>query len=470
MTQQLATIIINDSNSIHTQITEDRKAAFPEATLLKVFRRYYRGRQNATYTPAQNALLRGVIANRKADNLCKKVVNETANRLELVRFNVADSRVNDFLAALYIKNQMADLSGDIHVATLRDGNFCLALNWDMEAGRVTLHKERWWNGEDGIFVAYSDTNKVEYVVKDWTERNNRKRRVIWWPDRIERYILAGEGFQPFMLPEDTAWPVAWVKPDGEPLGIPIVHFSNGSDNDSTYGASLLDGGVLGLQDDVNDAQTNITSTARLTGAQMMYATGITLEVDELSGTEKTLKVGPGAVFTSENEAASFGAIPAGDLSQLEKAYMVKLQAIARMTNTPLHLITGGNWPSGEALLQAQMPLIKQVETLAKTVGPAWATLAHRATQLANAFGKAGLDEESLIQAVFAPADKKDPLTQSAVAEKIAPFVSKKEVLRTLGYGPQAIDQILQELLEESTQAHLLSVGDSIPQLPEGRVQ
>jgi hypothetical protein len=470
MTQQLA-IIISDSNSIHTQITEDRKAAFPEASLLKVFRRYYRGRQNATYTPAQSALLRGVIANRKADNLCKKVVNETANRLELVRFNVAEQRVGDFLAELYIKNQLADLSGDIHVAALRDGNFCLALNWDMEAGRVTLHKERWWNGEDGIFVAYSDTNKTQYVVKDWTERNNRKRRVIWWPDRIERYILVGEGWQQYQLPEDNGrWPVPWTRPGGEPLGIPIVHFANGSDNDSTYGASLLDGGVLGLQDDVNDAQTNITSTARLTGAQMIYATGITLEVDELSGTEKTLKVGPGAVFTSENEGASFGAIPAGDLSQLKEAYMVKLQAIARMTNTPLHLITGGNWPSGEALLQAQMPLIQQVETLAKTVGPAWATLAHRATQLANAFGKAGLDEESLIQAVFAPSDKKDPLTQSAVAEKIAPFVSKKEVLRTLGYGPQAIDQILKELSEETTQAHLLSVGDNIPVLPAGRVQ
>jgi excinuclease UvrABC helicase subunit UvrB len=58
MTQQLA-IIISDSKAIHTQITEDRKAAFPEASLLKVFRRYYRGRQNATYTPAQNAFTWG---------------------------------------------------------------------------------------------------------------------------------------------------------------------------------------------------------------------------------------------------------------------------------------------------------------------------------------------------------------------------------------------------------------------------
>jgi hypothetical protein len=467
MTQVIA---LSDSISTHSQIEAERKAAFPEASLLAVFRRYVRGRQNSTYTPAQNELLRGVINNRKADNLCKKVIEETANRLELIRFDVANKTVSDFLAELFTKNQLADLQGDVNFATLRDGNFCLSLNYDGDTKSVTLHKERWWDGKTGIFVAYGDDNQPAYAVKDWETTDKQQRRVIWWPDRIERFILAGKGWQPIILPEDNGkWPVPWVRPDGSPLGLPIVPFANGSDNDTFYGASMLDGGVLGLQDEINDAQTNITSTARLTGAQMIYATGITLEDDEATGKPVPLRVGPGAIFTSERPEARFGAIPAGDLSQLKEAYMLKLQALARMTNTPVHLITG-QWPSGEALLQAQMPLIKQVETLAKTIGPSWATVAHRATELANAFGNAGLDENALIQAIFAPADKRDPLTQSQVAAGVAPFVSKKEVLRILGYSPQAIENILKELAEEAGQAHLLSVGDVIPALPPGRVQ
>lgn len=464
-------IQLSDSNSMHLQIEEDRKKAFPEAPLIAVFRRYVRGRQNATYTPNQQIILRGVNGNRKADNLCNKVVTETSNRLKLLRFNVAVESVRKFLDELYTKNQLAKLAKDVHLATVRDGNFCLSLNYDVEASRVTIHKEKWYDGKSGIFVGYGDNGQPAYAFKDWKTSRGKERRIIWWPDKIERYIRDGDGWKPFILDEDQGqWPVPWVRPDGTPLGLPIIHFANGSDDDSFYGASLLDGGVLGMQDDVNDAQVNITSSARLTGAQMLFFFGIGPDLDEATGQPKPMRVGPGAVFTSENPDAKAGAIPAGDLSQLKEAYQIKIQALARMTNTPMYLITGGDWPSGEALLQANQPLIEQVEALAESIGPAWATVAHRATELANVFGKAGLDEDAFIQAVFQPVNTRDPLTQSTIATAIAPFVSKKEVLRVLGYSPQQSDQILAELKEEGTQAHLLSVADITPALPPGREQ
>lgn len=467
-----APIMLDPTKSIHTILQDERKLLFPEASLLQVFRAYARGRQNSTYTPDQGDALRGVTKNRYCDNICSKILEETADRLELVRYQVPSDAVLAFLQDLFIKNQMADLSGDVHYATLRDGNFALSLNWDAEASRVTLHKEKWWDGISGLYVSYDENNQPAFAVRDWETRDKKKRRVIWWPDRIERYIQTGatnSGWEPFLLPEDAGqWPVPWVRPGGSPLGIPVVHFANGSDDDTPYGGSMLDGGVLGLQDDINDMQRNITLTARMTGAQMVTAAGVTLEKDA-QGNTKRLKIGPGAVLISENDSARWGAIPAGDLSQLEKAYMVKLQAIARMTNTPIHLITG-NWPSGEALLQANQPLVKKVERLAKTIGPAWATLAHLATEMANVFGRAGLDEDALIMAVFSPADKRDPLTQSQIAEARAPFVSEEEVLRIMGYAPDEIDKILQERQANATQSQLASVADTTPQLPEGRQQ
>lgn len=456
--------------STHQIIEAARKQAFPNASLVKRFREYARGYQKGTYNRQQEKMLRGVTGNRYCDNICRKVIEETANRLELARYEVASAQVSQFLNDLFIKNQMADLSGDVHFSTLRDGNFCLSLRWEEEGGRVTLHKERWWDGEEGIFVAYGVNGQPVFAFKDWKTDKGQKRRVIWFPDRIERYIENGAGWQPFRLPEDEGhWPVPWVRRDGKPLGIPIVHFANGSDDDKFYGASELDGGILGLQDDINDAQRNLTIAARMTGAQMMYGTGVKLQKDD-AGNDIPLQIGPGVTFTSEQPDSRFGILPAGDLSQLQSAYMTKLQAVARMTNTPIHLITGGDWPSGEALLQATQPLIKKVERLAKTIGPAWATLAHLATEMANVFGNAGLDEDSLIQAVFSPADKRDPLTQSQIAAGYAPFVSEREVLRILGYGPEAIDRILKERKDEATQAQLASVADTTPNLPQDRQQ
>jgi hypothetical protein len=469
LTANVGAVVLDPSQSIHTHIEQERKRLFPEASMLEVFRRYVRGRQNATYTPDQFNALRGVAGNRHCDNVCTKIVEETADRLELVRYNVANEGVLEFLQDLFVKNQMPDLSDNVHFDTLRDGNFALSLNWDAEAGRVTLHEEDWWDGKSGIYVAYDDSKRAIYAVKDWETIERRKRRVIWRPDRIERYLQDGDGWKPFQLPEDQGqWPVPWVRGDGKPLGIPVVHFANRRLTSMPYGDSTLDGGVLGLQDEINDMQRNITLAARFTGAQMYSATGVAAEKDD-QGRTKRITIGPGVVLQAEDPQAKFTAIPAGDLAQLEKSYMLKLQAVARMTNTPIHLITG-NWPSGEALLQANAPLVKKVERLAKTIGPAWASLAHIATEMANTFGRAGLDENALITSVFSPADKRDPLTQSQIASTRKEMVSNKETLRIMGYSPEQIDQIEKERREEATQAQLASAADTVPQLPEGRVQ
>ncbi len=471
-------LLLDTTRSTHEIIEEARKLAFPEPQEVRKFRDYVRGRQKSTYNRQQQKMLRGVTGNLYCDNICRKVIEETANRLELARYEVASSGVSVFLNDLFIKNQMADLSGDVHSSTLRDGNFCVALRWDVSGKRVTLHKERWWNGVDGIFMAYGDDGRPSYAFKDWKLNSGGGgllRRVIWWPDRIERFIENGNGWQPYYLPEDLGqWPAPWVRRDGTPLGIPIAHFANGSDDDTFYGASELDGGILGLQDDINDSQRNLTIAARMTGAQMVWGSGVKLAKDT-SGNPIPLEIGPGVTFNSEDPASRFGVLQAGDLSQLQSAYMTKLQAVARMTNTPMHLITGGNWPSGEALLQATQPLIKKVERLAKTIGPAWATLAHLATELANEFANQGLDENALIQALFSPADKRDPLTQSQIAAGVAPFVSEKEVLRILGYQPQSIEQILKEKKEETAgalaqqqtqQAHQLAMVQAQNQPPQ----
>lgn len=461
------------ADSIHDQIQAERKAALPEAAQVRDFRDYARGRQRGTLTPGQQRILRGLLGNLFCDNVCKRVLQELRNRLRLARFEVAGNgqpaeAIGTYLETLWTLNQIPALSGAAHWAMLRDGNHAVGLAWQGDqGGRVILMRERWWNGKSGIFVAYDGQGRPTYAVKDWKE-GTQQRRTIWFPERIERYAMAGKGWNFYALPSDPGGvnrqpgPVPWTingERDGEPLGIPIVHFANiqvpndgnegTTEPDPFYGMSELDGGLLGLQDEVNDLHRDISAAARFAGYQMLYGTGITPSLDPATGRQVTrFFVEPGAFFEEPNPNAKFGVLPPGSLAELERALSIKLQAVGRHASVPMHLVSG-DWPSGEALLRAEMPLIDKVETIGASVGPAWASVAHKATRLANAYGRAGLDESLLIASVFASVARRDPLTLALVAEKFAPFVSKAETLRTLGHGPKDIERILQEMEEEA---------------------
>lgn len=461
--------------SIHSMIEAERKATLPETPLIRRYRAYARGNQRGTLTAGQARILRGLLGNRFADNVCGMVLDQIAARLQLARFAVegdeasaaAAAAVETALRQVWTLNQVPALAGAAHYAALRDGNHAIALAW--EDGRVRLAREPWWDGTRGIFIAYDGLERPRYAVKDW-QAPEGLRRTIWWPNRIERYLADGDGWRMINLPSDAevlgeeallsgqGRPVPWTDREGRPLGIPVVHLActerpNDGDADSppapAYGTSVLGGGILGLQDEINDVQRDISAAARFAGYQMLWATGITPQRDA-QGAPIPLIVEPGAFFSDENPEAAFGTLPAGSLAELERTLTIKLQAVSRQSAVPQHLIAG-QWPSGEALLRAERPLSDRCEALIRVIGPAWASVAHRATVLINAFGGGQLDTSLLIAAVFAPAERRDPLTRAQIATAEAPFVSRRETLRTLGRSPSDIERILAELEAEGAQ-------------------
>lgn len=478
--------------SIHTEIETRRSAAQPDAAEVKKYRAYARGRQRGTLTAGQQRILRGVLGNRFADNVCGMVLQRIASRVALARFDVAGSdteqqasiAVLDYLRTLWTMNSMPALSAATHYATLRDGNHAIALSWLRDSGRVQLSRERWWNGDDGVWVAYDDAGRPAYAVKDWTNAQSQRRRTIWYPDRIERYLADGQGWRMINIPGDVVegiqpgpgQPVPWVAADGSPLGIPLVHFAHQTtpnDGDTArdpapeYGMSVLDGGVLGLQDEINDVQRDISAAARFAGYQMMYATGIERQAG--GGGGSTYHVEPGAMFESENAEARFGTLAPGSLAELERTLTIKLQAVSRSTSVPQHLISG-DWPSGEALIRAEQPLVDVAEAAARVFGPAWASVAHRATLMANAFSEGQptpLDPSLLISAIFLPAERRDKLTLAQTAAAEAPYVSQRETLRTLGKSPDEISRIIAELQQEAIEAAQRSAaaGQIAPSTP-----
>ena len=323
-----------------------------------------------------------------------------------------------------------DSQYDVHYATLRDGNHAALLGWRVaegvdgdgnatRTGRVTIQRERWWDGTAGVFVAYGDDGRPTYAVKDFAVMlgdppKAHTRRTVYFPDHIERYVADGRGWRPFPLEDEASTGIVpWVKKDGSPLGIPVVHFANGSDDDAPYGVSDLDGGVIGLQDQINDLHWDIVAAARMAGYQVYTATGVTVDKNA-DGSDKPLRMGPGVVLRTDNPNGRFGVLQAGDMSQLIDTLRLKVRTVAANTMTPEHDIGGGEWPSGIALLRADMPAVVKAERGAKSLGPAWETAMHRATEIANAYGSERLDEGALITAEFADPARLDALAKAEV--------------------------------------------------------
>lgn len=460
--------------SVHDQIEAARKAASPSAERLKDYRAYARGVQRGTLTAQQQRVLRSLTGHDYADNVCARLLSEVRDRVTLAGFEVdgfaprnapyagggrtyedapAPARAAlDFLDGLWTLAALPELAGLVHFAALRDGDHAVSLRYNQARGRVVLRREPWWNGEVGIWVAYDDDALPAYAVRDWKD-GAETFRTVWRPDRIERYRKDGDGWKPYSLPTDPAstggeplWPVPFTTnglPDGEPVGLPVVHFRNvgvpqdGSggedrDPDPTYGASELAGGVLGLQDEVNDVQRDLTAAGRYAGYGMLWGTGLSERADE-HGNPEHFHPEPGAFFEEPNAEARFGQIQPSSIEPLAGLLRIKLEAMSRAGSVPMHTIQG-DWPSGEALLRAEMPLVAKAHTIGRSFGPAWASVFHKATRLHNAYGApaAGrapaLDEALLIGAVFEPAERLDRLTQLAVERAEVQVARERQAL------------------------------------------
>lgn len=450
---------------IHTRIEEDRSNYHHAPEVVQDFRNYAKGRHELTLTNEQKEIVEGILKHEFADNVCHPVISEAADRIILLGFESEDAKVDEFLTDLFTTARLEDRTGEVHYDSLRDGNTVLVPAWNDNRERIDIYREPWWDGESGVFVGYDKLDNPEYGVKEWFEdrRKGIKRRVIWFEDHFERWRSTdnGNSWKEFNLPleegddEETVlakgWNIAWVKADLKtPLHIPYVHFPNSGRGSGNYGVSELDGGVLGYQDQLNALQFNISAAASMTAFQILWATGVDLTDPNDSTKKLTIRVKPGTLFDSPNHEAKFGAISAGSVEQLLKAYDAKLKRVAQMTRTPLHSITGGDWPSGEALLRAERPAVGKALRQIKKFKSCYQTLAHRAVEIANAFGRMNMNEDikgATITALMAPPQKYDLGALADVVSKVKDVLSDEECLRKLEYTDAQIVKIMKEKSE-----------------------
>lgn len=455
-------------------IAQERAEALPDAHHIQTYRAYSRGEHLVCLTDEQREVLAGILHHRFADNVFDQVLKINADRLKVAGFRVDPPRgmteaageeaaqaVRDFLDDFRVRAAFDREQNKINKATIRDGNHSAAVGWDERAGRNLLFQEPWWDGNTGAYVAYGEDGQPIYAVKEWlapepdaqfpgrsgivarflafvdgivgtSDRGAASRRVYRWrtvyhPDRIEKYRqeegAAGGRWERAQRPGEP-WPIPHLKRDGSPLGIPIVHFAVGGDD--LYGQPVAPMSVVANQDFLNDTRYDLAACGRQEGFQRtllagfpthMNRDGVPVPPEKLSEYDASellpipYATGPGMLYINSDPNAKAMVLQPGNPERLIAVYDKTLESISRQTQTPYYLLTVGANTSGAAILRAESPLAGKAQEQTESLGPAYATLMHRAVEMFNARNGAGvvLDEDALITPEWADTSKPDAL-------------------------------------------------------------
>ena len=442
--------------ALHAEWVEARRAAFPDPKEINTFRDYARGVQMQTLQNIHTKWLRGLKL-QFCKNVLKRVLVAVVDRIVFKNFVVADDAVAAYLERLVVLNAADLLFAQVIFTTWRDGNVGVALSFDNERRRVVLTRELFWNGDDGIFIAYDDKGNAIWSLREWKTAQGLRR--TWQSNKeIRRYINNGNGWQ-WYGDTQAAGGVIYNTNDGketgEPLGLMVVHFARHvepadapksakeNQSDSNYGVSFLSGGLIGLQDALNDCLKMIASAARFTAFQILTATGVRPTKDK-NGNDVSIKAEPGVMLTNENAAARYGAITAGAIDQLLLAKESWQEDIADVASVPIQSVKG-NWPSGEAVFQINAPLIDQARKGGISMAPAFGSVGHKATVLENTYNGTAYDELALVGVLFYPPERYDPLTMTKLANERGANISLEEKHRLYGYSAEMSAKIIVEM-------------------------
>lgn len=384
-------------------------------------------------------------------NYCRMIIDAKADRLKVLGFDAADDTQKAWLLNLWRKNRMDAKQSDVHRSAIRDGDCFVLVEWDTIAKMPRFHYEPAYAGS-GVMVYYSEERRdeIEFASKSWQTQHGmdtgKKRRVnLYFANRIEKYVshddVRGGTWMPYSDGADVIadgklgqagvyWWTDTRTPEGNPLGVPIVHFRHNGNGDS-YGTSHI-ADVMPIQDAVNKALIDLLAACDANGFPLFVGLG---NVDW-----STVKVGPGAVagIPLDPDKASLDILQGFDPTGLLSVYNALIMEMARVSGTPLaYFQVSGQSPAEGTMKQQEVALVSQVKKTQTNFGNSWEDCFTIARRLENAFGDSGivLDTDVLIDTIWEQAesrnDKEQTETLAIQVEKLG--VSKEAAQMKLGY-------------------------------------
>lgn len=435
-------------------VSEDEKK---HQSVIALARRYYDGDQAVYLTTRQKAWLElhpGQV--QFVVNISATVVDAAVERMHLTGFDAGAA--GDQTAALlwdwWRANRMDAVQAEVHRAAVRDGEAFVLTAWNNAAGRPDfVFHPRYvasQQGGDGygMWMEYEHEGPFSAplrAVKQWAERqadgSSKVRRTIYYPDRIEKFIQAGD-WSPVSDGEDEPWPVPWRAANGAPLGIPVAHFRNPG-----MRSELVN--VIPLQDALNKAWLDLLAASDSTAFRMLVILGFVPTTDGREPAEdgsNLLQVAPGQMLATRKGPQDV-AVEAIEPASLEPLLAVEeriVQRVAQVSDTPLSRFQISRQVAAEGTLkQQQEPLLAKIRQRQVLFGNAWEDVAEQARRQAAAFSTLSVDLESGIDAVWAPAAVRDDQALIEVATgKAALGVPQVQLWSELGYDAQQIEEML----------------------------
>lgn len=435
-----------------------------------MYREFYEGDHDVELTDRAREYLerKGV---RFAENFCEPMVDMVGERLTVTGFDVqigdeeggkaAEALVAWLDRAFWRANRLDETAGVVHSIALSRGDSFGIIGYDNEAGRPTFS----FNEPEKMKAIYADDDPERMVmaVKVWTTSdvgpsNPQGRSVcrmnLYHPDRIERWFKLHNtpgrgGWSRWMdaPAEDgmpSAWPTPWIDGEGNPLGIPVVHFRN-----------RAQGGQYGRSELVNVVPQNILLNKQVIDLAMVIDNQGWPQrwVAGVDPTTTTFKTAPGEVWVANAKDASFGQFDTANVDPLLAAIEATLSRMARRSGMPLHLLTGGDMPSGEAMKTAESRLVHRVTDRSISFGNRWEDAALIAIRLASVAGdlpvQVDLDALTLDALWDSPESRDDKAEAETALLHHSLGASKQTLLARIGFDPE---QEKQRRAEEGEQA------------------
>lgn len=416
------------------------------APIVNLADRYYRGAHRLSFLTDE---MRGIFAGLFSEfalNLCEPVVDMHTDRLEVVGWADDNLGLEPAAAALWESEELATAAQTVHREALLGGSSAMVIWPSPDMLRPVFFPQH----SDEMAVRHDNDRgprHVRFAVKWWRDRDARRARLtVYYSDRIERYSTPrGSLHAAAPLPDKTGDYTMLADDDLDGSGLirhgwgvtPVVEF--------TAGPSILRS-VVPVQD-----MLNATAAALLVGSDMQalpqwWGSGFDRPVDPITGAPVEPKIGPGKLLATSSVEARFGALPAGDISQLVAAKESAIADVVRVAGVPAHAFgvgLNGQPPSGEALKVAEARMVARVRALQAGWSRRWGQV------MAIGLRMTGAATDAQLRALWRSPESQSARDDAEVALMRRQIgVSRTQALRELGYSDEQIDVMLEETAED----------------------
>lgn len=432
------------------------------------YRRYQAGEHDQKLSENMRKLLR--IEDQDSEksltmNYMDVVIQTMADRVILQTVEADNKQASDWAQEVLDHNRYDALQAEVHEAAIRDGDSFLMVSWEEDqddpeyakaGGAVRLTFEEAWDGKTGVIPVYKSRNAREMVfcLKIWQEddwKNNATailtRINVYYPDRVEKYFIRGMGEIQEWTGTETKpeQPVQeWTYRNGEPIGIPVIHFRNAGRQN--FGRSEIST-VIGVQDALNRSFYSLIIASELTGFPIYKALGF----------DPPQSITPGAIVAvgkeglQDGETADFDMVNSGDLSQLGLVvdkFTTKIGTITRTPAPEFGMPGAADTASGEALKQREIGLIGKANRLMSRAGNAWEDALKLASHVQDAWGKQKAPTYQRFYSRWHPAEIRNDTQIVDNALKLRELFGDKQTLRAVATVYEFDEKQISDILKE----------------------